>query len=158
MHLSEVTQSSTLDFSGIESSYFLLGLLSAFDNRFQAMADRLIGEISWKQFFTIICIQLCKESPTLQQLADVMGTSHQNCKQLLLKLEKKGFVGHKAFGTTYQYYPLVKKKDYTQGFMKTVLNNFFGGSIQQMLCFFSDSKSLSISELEEVIQIIKDKK
>lgn len=92
MHLSEVTQSSTLDFSGIESSYFLLGLLSAFDNRFQAMADRLIGEISWKQFFTIICIQLCKESPTLQQLADVMGTSHQNCKQLLLKLEKKGFV------------------------------------------------------------------
>lgn len=92
MHLSEVTQSSTMDFSGIESSYFLLGLLSAFDNRFQAMADRLIGEISWKQFFTIICIQLCKESPTLQQLADVMGTSHQNCKQLLLKLEKKGFV------------------------------------------------------------------
>lgn len=92
MHLSEVTQSSSMDFTGIESSYFLLGLLSAFDNRFQAMADRLIGEISWKQFFTIICIQLCKESPTLQQLADVMGTSHQNCKQLLLKLEKKGFV------------------------------------------------------------------
>lgn len=92
MHLSEVTQNSTMDFTGIESSYFLLGLLSAFDNRFQAMADRLIGEISWKQFFTVICIQLCKESPTLQQLADVMGTSHQNCKQLLLKLEKKNFI------------------------------------------------------------------
>ena len=73
-------------------------------------------------------------------------------------LEKKGFVSHKAFGTTYQYYPLIKKKEYTQGFMKTVLNNFFGGSVQQMLCFFSDSKSLSVSELEEVIQIIKDKK
>ena len=57
-------------------------------------------------------------------------------------LEKKGFVSHKAFGTTYQYYPLIKKKEYTQGFMKTVLNNFFGGSVQQMLCFFSDSKSL----------------
>ena len=25
-------------------------------------------------------------------------------------LEKKGFVSHKAFGTTYQYYPLIKKK------------------------------------------------
>ena len=96
MQLSEVTQSSTMDFSGIESSYFLLGLLSAFDNRFQAIADRLIGEISWKQFFTIICINLCKESPTLQQLADVMGTSHQNCKQLLLKLEKKEFVALEA--------------------------------------------------------------
>ena len=28
-------------------------------------------------------------------------------------LEKKGFVGHKAYGTTYEYYPLVKKKEYT---------------------------------------------
>lgn len=92
MHLYEVTQNENVDFTGVESSYFLLGLLSAFDNRFQAIADRLIGEISWKQFFTVICINLCKESPTLQQLADVMGTSHQNCKQLLLKLEKKGFV------------------------------------------------------------------
>ena len=92
MHLNEVVQNENVDFTGIESPYFLLGLLSAFDNRFQTIADKLIGEISWKQFFTIICINLCKESPTLQQLADVMGTSHQNCKQLLLKLEKKGFV------------------------------------------------------------------
>ena len=96
MHLYEVTQNEIVDFTGIESPYFLLGLLSAFDNRFQAIADKLIGEISWKQFFTIICINLCKESPTLQQLADVMGTSHQNCKQLLLKLEKKGFVALKT--------------------------------------------------------------
>ena len=92
MQLNEVIQNENVDFTDIESPYFLLGLLSAFDNRFQAIADRLIGEISWKQVFTIICIKLCKESPTLQQLADVMGTSHQNCKQLLLKLEKKGFV------------------------------------------------------------------
>lgn len=92
MHLFEVTQNDAVDMSGVESPYFLLGLLSAFDNRFQAVADRLIGEISWKQFFTVICITLCRESPTIQQLADVMGTSHQNCKQLLLKLEKKGFV------------------------------------------------------------------
>lgn len=92
MHLFEVSRNENVDFSGIESPYFLLGLLSAFDNRFQATADRLIGEISWKQFFTIICISMCKESPTLRQLAEIMGTSHQNCKQLLLKLEAKGFV------------------------------------------------------------------
>lgn len=73
-------------------------------------------------------------------------------------LEKKGFVGHKAFGTTYQYYPLVEKRNYTKSFMGNVLNNFFGGSISQMLCFFSDSKSITIDELEDVIKIIKEKK
>ncbi|MBQ7924877.1 MAG: MarR family transcriptional regulator, partial [Lachnospiraceae bacterium] len=47
---------------------------------------------SWKQFFAIICINLCKESPTIKELAEIMGSSHQNVKQILLKLEKKGFV------------------------------------------------------------------
>ena len=85
-------QHENVDFTVIESSYFLLGLLSAFNNRFQAMADRMMQEISWKQFFAIICINLCKEKPTIRELAEIMGSSHQNVKQILLKLEKKGFV------------------------------------------------------------------
>lgn len=92
MNIKEVMQHENVDFTGIESSYFLLGLLSAFDNRFQAMADRTMQEISWKQFFAIICINLCREKPTIKELAEIMGSSHQNVKQILLKLEKKGFV------------------------------------------------------------------
>ena len=92
MNIKDVMNNKNVDFTGIESSYFLLGLLSAFDNRFQAMADKTIKEISWKQFFAIICINMCKEKPTLRELADIMGSSHQNVKQILLKLEKKGFV------------------------------------------------------------------
>ena len=49
-------------------------------------------EISWKQFFAIICINLCKEPPTIRELSDILGSSHQNVKQILLKLEKKGFI------------------------------------------------------------------
>lgn len=92
MNIKEVMQYENVDFSGIETSYFLLGLLSAFDNRFQAVADKTMEEISWKQFFAIICIDLCKEKPTIKELAEIMGSSHQNVKQILLKLEKKGFV------------------------------------------------------------------
>ena len=92
MNFKQVMQHENIDFSATEAPYFLLGLLSAFDNRFQAVADQLIGEISWKQFFVIICINLCKEPPTLKELAEIIGSSHQNTKQLLLKLEKKGFV------------------------------------------------------------------
>lgn len=92
MNIKEVMQYENVDFSGIETSYFLLGLLSAFDNRFQAVADKTMEEISWKQFFAIICISLCKEKPTIKELAEIMGSSHQNVKQILLKLEKKGFV------------------------------------------------------------------
>ena len=92
MKIKEVISSDKVDFSGIDLSYFLIGLLSAFENRFQAMADREMKVISWKQFFAIICINMCKESPTVKELAEIMGSSHQNVKQILLKLEKKGFV------------------------------------------------------------------
>ena len=92
MNIREVINHENVDFTGIESSYFLIGLLSAFDNRFQAVADKKMKEISWKQFFALICLNMCKEKPTLKELADIMGSSHQNVKQILLKLEKKGFI------------------------------------------------------------------
>ncbi len=92
MHLEDVIKSEKVDFTGIELSYFLIGLLSAFENRFQAVADAEMKELSWKQFFTMICVNLCKEAPTVKELAEIMGSSHQNVKQILLKLEKKGFV------------------------------------------------------------------
>lgn len=92
MNIKELIKSDKIDFTGIELSYFLLGLLSAFENRFQSVADDAIKEISWKQFFAIICIDLCKSSPTVGELAEIMGSSHQNVKQILLKLENKGFV------------------------------------------------------------------
>ncbi len=92
MDIKQVMQHENIDFTGMEESYFLLGLLCAFDNRFQAVADKMMQEISWKQFFAIICTSMCKEEPTIRELAEIMGSSHQNVKQILLKLEKKGFV------------------------------------------------------------------
>jgi len=96
MLIEEVMKNDNVDFSNIPSNYYLLGLLSAFENRFQAMADNTMQEISWKQFFAIICINMCKEAPTLKELSDILGSSHQNAKQILLKLEKKNFIRFQA--------------------------------------------------------------
>ncbi|MGN0484874.1 MAG: MarR family winged helix-turn-helix transcriptional regulator [Lachnospiraceae bacterium] len=91
-NLEELINMDEYRFEGMAPSLFLLGLLSAFENRYQAKADSFFEEISWKQFFAMICINLCKESPTLKELAELMGSSHQNVKQILNKLEDKGFV------------------------------------------------------------------
>ena len=96
MSIEDTVSSNRLDFDGIPSSYYLLGLLSAFENRFQAMADNVIKEISWKQFFAVICINMCKEPPTLKELSDILGSSHQNVKQILIKLKNKGFIEFKT--------------------------------------------------------------
>jgi DNA-binding MarR family transcriptional regulator len=92
MNYDEAMNMSKVEFGQLPPQAFLLGLLSAFDNRFQASADSYFKEITWKQFFAIICINICKEPPTLNDLSEIMGSSHQNVKQILLKLESKGFV------------------------------------------------------------------
>ncbi len=96
MNYDEVMNMSKVEFGQMPPQAFLLGLLSAFDNRYQAAADKYFKEITWKQFFVIICINLCKEPPTLNDLSEVLGSSHQNVKQILLKLESKGFVSMKT--------------------------------------------------------------
>ena len=96
MNYDEAMNISKVEFGQMPPQAFLLGLLSAFDNRYQAAADKYFKEITWKQFFAIICINLCKEAPTLNDLSEVMGSSHQNVKQILLKLENKGFIAMKT--------------------------------------------------------------
>ena len=92
MNYNKEINKTNVEFGDMPPQAFLLGLLSAFDNRYQASADEYLKEITWKQFFAIICINLCKEAPTINELSDVMGSSHQNVKQILLRLEKKGFI------------------------------------------------------------------
>ncbi len=65
-------------------------------------------------------------------------------------LEKKGFVGYKAFGKTHQYYPLISKEAYTKKFMGNVIKNYFSDSIGQMVSFFAGNNSITLCELEEI--------
>ena len=92
MNYDKAMNMDKMEFGNMPPQAFLLGLLSAFDNRFQASAGAFFQDITWKQFFAIICIRLCREAPTLNDLSEVMGSSHQNVKQILLKLEKKGLI------------------------------------------------------------------
>ena len=100
MNINDLMNTGRMDFSSTELRPFLLGLLSAFDNRYQACADKFFQEITWKQFFAIICINLCEGAPTLNELSDIMGTSHQNVKQILLKMERnRGIILVRVFIT-----------------------------------------------------------
>lgn len=69
-------------------------------------------------------------------------------------LEKKGFVSHKSYGKTHEYFPTVGKKDYTKQYMKGVLNNFFGGSVSNMVSFFASDKSISAKETGEILEML----
>lgn len=71
-------------------------------------------------------------------------------------LEKKGFVSHKSYGKTHEYYPIVVKEEYLNGYMNNVLNTFFSNSVSNMVSFFTKKESVSKDELEELKRILND--
>jgi predicted transcriptional regulator len=71
-------------------------------------------------------------------------------------LEKKGFVGHDAFGKTHRYHPLIEKKVYSKHLVKGLMSNYFSNSFHQLVSFFSHEKTLTLSELEEIKRMIEE--
>ena len=72
-------------------------------------------------------------------------------------LEKKGFVSHRAYGKSHEYYPLVERESYTSTYMDSVLANFFGGSASRLVSFLSSNKAISLEETDEIIKLLQGK-
>jgi BlaI family penicillinase repressor len=70
-------------------------------------------------------------------------------------LEQKGFIGHKAYGRTHEYYPLVSKNDYTKIHFGNFVTNYFGNSYRSLASFFTREERLSLAELEEIREMIQ---
>lgn len=70
-------------------------------------------------------------------------------------LEDKGFVGHKAFGKTHEYFPLVSKSDYSRFVLDHFTSGYFSGSFKNLLSFMAEEKKLSTRDMEEIEKIIR---
>jgi predicted transcriptional regulator len=74
---------------------------------------------------------------------------------VLRVLEKKGYVGHKAYGNVHLYYPLVSKSNYSKGQLFGLLENYFNNSFPAMASFFAREKDLTVKELNELLEAAK---
>lgn len=81
-----------MELKNYPAPYVLFGSLLAMGNRLQAAGDRFYDEITTKQWFVLAVLENFSAPPTLGELARGVGSSHQNVKQLVLKLQQKGYV------------------------------------------------------------------
>ncbi len=81
---------------------------------------------------------------------------HYNTVSSLIRLlEEKGYVGHKAYGNTHQYYPLVTREEYRKEFISDVVDSYFGNSYMNVVSFFAREQNISADELREIIKMIE---
>ncbi|MHC1736538.1 MAG: BlaI/MecI/CopY family transcriptional regulator [Ignavibacteriaceae bacterium] len=71
-------------------------------------------------------------------------------------LEKKGFVSHKVYGNTHEYFPLVSKEKYTSDYFKGFLKGYFSDSFSNLVSFFSRNDEIDLQEMEIIMKMLKN--
>lgn len=93
----------------------------------------------------------------IEKLSDVPLPHYNTISTLVRKMEEKGYVGHISFGKSHQYYPLVSAEQYKTGYVQNAVHHFFGNSYKNLVSFFAEKEKISAKELQEIIDILKNK-
>ena len=99
----------------------------------------------------------CLVSDIIASLDDP-GTPHSTISSVVRILEKKGFVEHKAYGRTYEYFPVITKSAYAQRGFKSWFTAYFDNSPAQLASFLVKEKALKPKEIDELLQQLEQLK
>ena len=110
-------------------------------------AEEQVMQVLWKQKKAFVK-ELVAEFPDPKPAYNTVST-------IIRILERKGFVSHKAYGKTYEYFPLVSKPDYTKSFMRGFMQDYFSGSFKRMVSFFAKEKEISMEEISAIKEMLE---
>ena len=71
-------------------------------------------------------------------------------------LEKKGFLDHKQFGTSYQYFPTISEQEYGRSSLTGIIKIYFDDSYLSAVSSFVKEEKISVEELKELIKQIEE--
>lgn len=110
-------------------------------------AEEEVMRLLWKQGKAFVK-DLLDEMPEPKPAYNTVST-------IIRILETKGFVSHKAYGKTHEYFPVVTQEAYSDFIMKNVMKHYFGNSFKSMVSFFAQKNQLSTKEIDELLKEIK---
>ncbi len=117
-------------------------------------AEDQIMQILWKLKKTFVN-DIIDELPSPKPAYNTVST-------IVRILETKGFVDHKAYGKTHEYFPLIAKEKYTRFYLNNMVKGHFDGSLQNLVSFFANENKLSVNEIDQLVkhlnEIKKEKK
>lgn len=99
----------------------------------------------------------CTVSAMRDYIAEHQGVEkppHSTVSTIVQILEKKKFVGHKAYGRTYEYFPLVSKDQYGKQSLNKLVNDYFAGSTLDLVSFLVKEKNLGVKDLSELMDAL----
>ena len=95
----------------------------------------------------------------VKDIIDKMGQSdvpHSTVASVVRILEKKGFVDHKAYGRTHEYFPIISKEDYAQQGVSTMVDKYFSKSPSKLISFLVQQENLGLDDLVKLYKTLNN--
>ena len=71
-------------------------------------------------------------------------------------LEANGYLSHKAYGNSYQYYPIVTREEYAGSSFKGIISSYFNNSYLSAVSTLVKEEKITIEELKGLIEQIEN--
>ena len=106
-------------------------------------SEEQIMQILWKLEKALVK-DIIEEMPEPKPAYNTVST-------IIRIMETKGFVHHKAFGKTYEYFPLISKEKYTHFSLNNLVTGYFNGSFKNLVSFFTNESKLNAQEIDQLL-------
>ena len=113
-------------------------------------AEDQVMQILWKLQKGFVK-DIIEEMPTPKPAYNTVST-------IVRILETKGFVDHKAYGKTHEYFPVITKEKYTKFYLNNLIKGYFNGSFQNLVSFFAKENKMDVHDLEKLLEELKNQK
>lgn len=113
-------------------------------------AEERIMQVIWKLQKTFV-------KNIIDELEEEPKPPYNTISSIVRLLEKKGYVGYKAYGKTYEYFPAITKEDYTKTTFSKMFSGYFDSSPTSLLSFMVKEEKLSATDIEELKALINKK-
>ncbi|MGI4870481.1 MAG: BlaI/MecI/CopY family transcriptional regulator [Janthinobacterium lividum] len=91
----------------------------------------------------------------IEHLPDNPKPPYNTVSSVVRILAGKGYVGFKAYGKTYEYFPLISKAQYRANTLKRLLARYFDNSPAALVSYMVE-ETLSPKELQQLRKLLDD--
>ncbi|HPG07945.1 MAG TPA: BlaI/MecI/CopY family transcriptional regulator [Saprospiraceae bacterium] len=98
------------------------------------------------------------ERCTVSDILDHLGEPrppHSTISSIVRILEKKGFVDHKAYGRTHEYFPRVSRDDYRKKSLQQLVSDYFDGSVHRLVSYLVKEEQVDWDELQQLLDSLE---
>lgn len=117
-----------------------------------------ISEAEWEVMKIIWAHSPITANDVIEKLEGAVTWKPKTIKTLLSRLVKKEVISFNKEGRTYLYFPLVMEEECVKAESQSFLRRVYGGGLQVMLANFLEDYELTKEEIEELKEILDEKK